>query len=160
MSFAFAFFAFDAEFPAEDETAEGVIFGPNGNDYTGTATFGSGDCGDAKESKQDDILAAIAAISSGGSDSGDGSVAVDHNYNDALAYKTAAGVGIDGATVRAYLAADYNNDRRADLYVKGRSRTNTLGEWVSPMFLDPAEYVFVYFLQGHYGPDIKSITVE
>lgn len=92
---------------------------------------------------------------------GVGAVAVDHNYGgaDTLAFKTAAGVGIDGATVAAYLKADYQASRTGPLYVKGRAVTDVNGRWTAPMLLDPATYTLVFYKQGAYGTTAADVVV-
>lgn len=108
--------------------------------------------------KQTEILTALESLSvlAGGGD-----VPVDHNYGGTgqLAYRTGAGVGINNATVRAYLRDDYEAGNRGNAYVVARTTTNVAGAWITPMFLDPEDYTLVYHAQGRYGPDTRNISV-
>ncbi len=93
---------------------------------------------------------------------GDGGIVVDHNYGgtDALAYKTAAGQGIDNAVVQAFLTSDWDAGRRGTSYIKGATTTNSRGRWVATLMLDPDVYTFVFFRQGLYGPNTQRVTVS
>lgn len=93
---------------------------------------------------------------------GSGTVQVNHDTGgtDNLAYKTGGGVGIDNASVRAYLKTDYDAGNTAESYVKGNAQTNVYGRWVLPMMLDPATYTFVFYKQGYYGPDTKEAVIS
>lgn len=92
---------------------------------------------------------------------GAGSVVVDHDYGgtDALAVKTAAGMGIDNAEIWAYLKSDYDAGNRSSSYIVARTRTNVYGRWATPMQLDPATYTLYIFKQGLYAPTTVEITV-
>jgi len=94
--------------------------------------------------------------------SSDDAVSVDHNYgsDDALAYAAANGAGIDNATIWAFTQSDWEAGNRTAAYAVARSVTTLLGRWVTPMMLDPGNYVLLYFKQGYYGPDYKSLTVS
>lgn len=93
---------------------------------------------------------------------GDGSVVVDHDTGgaDALAYKTAGGVGIDNAVIRAYLKSDYDAGNTGSAYIKATTTTDVNGRWTNQMNLDPATYTLYYFKQGSYGPDTQEVAVE
>ena len=93
---------------------------------------------------------------------GTGSVVVDHDYGgaDALAYKTAGGVGIDNAVIRAYLKTDYDAGNTGSGYIVATTTTDVNGRWTNQMNLDPATYTLYYFKQGAYGPDTQEVTVE
>ncbi len=93
---------------------------------------------------------------------GSGSVVVDHDYGgaDALAYKTAGGVGIDNAVIRAYLKTDYDAGNTGSAYIKASITTDVNGQWSAQMNLDPETYTLYYFKQGAYGPDTQEVTVE
>jgi len=93
---------------------------------------------------------------------GIGSVIVDHDYGgtDALAYKTAGGVGIDNAVIIAYLKSDYDAGNYGSAFVKATTHTDVDGRWVNSMHLDPATYTLYYCKQGYYGPDTMEVTVE
>jgi hypothetical protein len=99
---------------------------------------------------------------SGAFDVGEGSVLVDHNFGapDALAYVDSHGNGIEAASIRCYLAADYNLGNYSSDFVVASTQTNFNGEWVHPMMLDPANYTLIYFKQGDFGPDRRDITVS
>jgi hypothetical protein len=103
------------------------------------------------------VDASISAIPG----TGDGSVSVDHDYGstDALAYKTSGGVGINNASVRAYLTTDYDAGNRSSAYVKGTTTTDVNGRWETPLLLDPGAYTLEFCLQGYYGPDTQEVTV-
>jgi len=92
---------------------------------------------------------------------GVGSVLVDHNYGgtDALAYQTAAGGGIEGATIVAYLTENWDASERSQDFAKGKVQTDAAGRWARGMMLEPGAYTLLYYLQGYYGPDTKQITV-
>ena len=96
---------------------------------------------------------------------GTGPIAVDQNYGGplALAYQTAMGVGIVGATVLAYLTSDYNAGRRAQNFAQGRTVTIAGGVWQTPLMLLPLgtanDYTILFTLPGAYGPDTVTITV-
>lgn len=92
---------------------------------------------------------------------GDGSVAVDHNYpvDGALCYTTTEGVGIDNATVRVFLASDYNANRRSNEFVVATTFTVVGGTWQMQLMLDPAEYVVQFNKQGAFGPNAVNLTV-
>jgi hypothetical protein len=96
-----------------------------------------------------------------GLSSGHGSVEVDHDYGtaDALRFTTSGGLGIDGATIRAYLKSDWDADLRGDAYVKGRAETDVNGRWVAPMWLDAATYTLAYALSGNNLTTTKEVTV-
>lgn len=93
---------------------------------------------------------------------GDGSVLVDHDTGgaDNLTYLTGGGAGIDNATVKAFLKADWDAGNRTSAYVKGVATTDTNGQWEEPMQLDPATYTFLFNLQGSYGPDAVEQAVS
>lgn len=109
------------------------------------------------------ILSAIADIDVGGGGGdgvGTGDVAVDHSFGgtDALRYVDPDGFGIDGATVKAYLASDY--DAAPPAYrVRGQTATKSDGRWVAPLQLDPATaYVIVVEKVGMDTAAIARIT--
>jgi len=93
--------------------------------------------------------------------SGTGEISVDHDYGgtDVLAYKTAGGVGIDNATIKAYLKTDYDAGNVSAEYVKAISTTDVNGRWDNAMLLDAATYTLYYYKQGEYGPNTKEVTV-
>jgi len=96
-----------------------------------------------------------------GLSSGTGSVEVDHDYGstDALRFTTSGGLGIDGATIRAYLKSDWDADLRGDAYVKGRAETDVNGRWLAPMWLDAATYTLAYSVSGNNTTTTKEVTV-
>lgn len=114
----------------------------------------------------DKMAATIAAnldapVSEGGAGtgSGDGDTAVNHDTGgaDALAYLDAGGAGVDGATVRAYLKADYD---AGTFTVRGRATTDSAGRWVAPMYLNSGlTYTLVFAAQGRFGPDTTEVTI-
>lgn len=92
---------------------------------------------------------------------GGGPTAVNHNYcgTDSLAYKTAAGIGIEGATVQAFLKTDYDADNRSQAYLKATTGTDVNGRFNRDLMLSAGTYTLVYFKQGAYGPNAVEITV-
>ena len=121
------------------------------------------DIAPASESKQDVIISDLADLSTDVDalpDAGEGSVVVNHDSggSDYLAYKT-GGVGIDNATVRAYLTSDISSGNLGAAYIKGTTTTDVNGQWAKAMNLDPGAYTFYFFKQGYYGPDTKTYTV-
>lgn len=103
--------------------------------------------------------AALAnAPAGGGGGTGDGDTEVDHDTGgtDNLRY-TVSGSGVDNATVRAYLTADYE----AGTYTaRGRTVTRSDGRWVAPLFLNSGlEYTIVFEKPGQYGPDVREVTI-
>ncbi|KPK67831.1 MAG: hypothetical protein AMJ84_12250 [Acidithiobacillales bacterium SM23_46] len=101
-------------------------------------------------------------IKTGELQAGQGAIRVDHNHGgaDNLAYKTAGNIGIDNATVYAYLKTDYDAGNTAIAYVKAKTTTDVNGRWATPMMLDAGTYILYYFKQNAYGPDTQQITVS
>lgn len=93
--------------------------------------------------------------------SGLGSVVVDHHYGgkDALTVVTAAGAKVGQATIRVYLADDYDNNRRERNYVIASVRTLSNGRWDAPVLLDPGTYVLLVFKPGHIRPKTHRLVV-
>lgn len=93
---------------------------------------------------------------------GIGSVAVNHNFcgTDSLSYKTSAGIGIEGATVQAFLTTDYEADNRTQAYLKATTGTDVNGRFNRDLMLSAATYTIVYFKQGAYGPNAVQIIVS
>ena len=110
----------------------------------------------------DSLIAGTDELQVDADGTGDGSVVVDHDYGgtDALAYKTAGGVGIDNAVVRAYLKTDYDAGNTASAYIKASTTTDVNGRWTYEMNLDPATYTLYYFKQGAYAPSTQEVTVQ
>ena len=98
----------------------------------------------------------------GGEFNGEGSVIVDWNYNGGdYRYLTGVGgVGINNASIYAYLKNDYDNNRREAQYIVGQTWTNVDGEWRHPLNMDPGDYTLYYFKRGQYGPDTQEVTVS
>lgn len=93
---------------------------------------------------------------------GSGAVQVDHNYGgaDVLAYKTQAGIGIDGAVVRVFLKTDFDMGNTSINYMVAETSTDINGRWVMALMLSPAIYSIQFFKQGQYGPDTVNVTVS
>lgn len=87
-----------------------------------------------------------------------GDILVDHNYGGTDALRvTQDGVGIDGATIRAYRTTDYN----AGTYTKrGEAVTGTDGRWIAPMMLDAGDYTLVISKSSAYQSQVVEITVS
>ncbi len=92
---------------------------------------------------------------------GSGAISVNHDTGgtDNLTYKTSEGAGIDNATVRAYLTADYDAGSRTDAFVKALTTTTTTGRWTGTMRLDAEDYTFEFSKQGLFGPDTQEQAV-
>lgn len=94
---------------------------------------------------------------------GSGEVEVNHNYGgaDNLRYVVEEdGAGIGDAVVRAYLSDDYSAGNRTTDYLRAEVRTASDGRWQQTMMLDPNDYTLVFYKPGHYGPDVRQITVS
>lgn len=89
---------------------------------------------------------------------GDGDTPIDHDTGgaDNLRY-VASGVGVDDATVRAYLKADYD----ANVYTeRGRTHTRSDGRWAEPMYLNAGlTYTVTFSKPGTYQVSTKDVTV-
>jgi hypothetical protein len=118
---------------------------------TASASINPGDA------ETDSNIFALVSKTTGG-----GSVLVDHNYGgpDNLAYRTATGQGIVGATILAYITSDYTAGRTDSTYVVGRTVTIESGRWQLPLSLDPGDYTLVCVLPNVYGPNSTNITVS
>lgn len=88
-------------------------------------------------------------------------VIVDHNYggSERMAYQARPGLGIEKATVRAFLKEDWAKGNHSDRFVIGRTITGRQGHWQQPMQLPPGEYVLV-FTHANFGPDVCELTVQ
>lgn len=87
-------------------------------------------------------------------------VKVDHNYGTpgALRYQTAGGAPIEGAVIRVFKKADYDQGLTDEaLFV---SATNAQGNWVAPVYLATGfTYTLHFAKEGLYGPDTREIVV-
>jgi hypothetical protein len=92
---------------------------------------------------------------------GDGAVAVDHNYGgtDALTIQTRDGRRIDNATVLAFRRSDYANGRRQAQYAVAQTTTDVNGRWASAMMLDPGDYTLFVYRQGVIQSKATNLTV-
>lgn len=92
---------------------------------------------------------------------GNGCIPVNHDYDseDALAYMSSDCCGVAGATVKIFLAADYNAGNTDSLYVVAETRTVFGGQWAHTVNLNPDDYVVVFEKFGEYGPDALQFTV-
>jgi hypothetical protein len=88
---------------------------------------------------------------------GEGDTAVDHDTGgtDSLRYLH-NGLGVDDATIRAYLKADYD----AGVYTeRGRSHTKSDGRWAQPMYLDSGlTYTITFAKPGVF--EVSKVEVE
>ena len=73
---------------------------------------------------------------------------------------TANGIGIDNATIYAFLRDDWDAGKRGIDAVRAQSRTNVEGRWEWAMLLDPNWYVMYYFKQYAWGPDTAVVQVQ
>jgi len=87
-------------------------------------------------------------------------VKVDHNYGGpgALRYQTAGGTPVQGALIRVYLKANFDQgDTDAPLAI---TQTNSQGNWTNPVSLTAgATYVIQFAKQDVYGPDKVEVVV-
>lgn len=92
---------------------------------------------------------------------GPGVIPIDQNYGgtDNLAYKTALGVGVSGATILVYLQSDYDAANRGNAFVVAKTTTIVNGSWNNIVMLNPGNYTLIYSVAGLYGPDRADITV-
>lgn len=105
----------------------------------------------------DEILKEVRDLAGTG-----GTVAVNHDYGGKDRYSYWAsndGPGIVDATILVYRAADYNAGRRGNIYVLGKTTTDSNGRWRRSLMLDPETYVLFYFKIGQFGPDTANLTV-
>ena len=143
-----------AEVNAQVDTALADYDGPTKAELDTAESNIRGADGDTLKALSDQIDAIPTA--------GDGAVMVDHDTGgtDALAYKTAGGIGIDGATVLAFTQANWDAGNRSDAHIEGQTTTDVNGRWQEPMRLDAATYVFYFNKQGQYGPDTQEQAVS
>jgi hypothetical protein len=107
------------------------------------------------------IPGTLTAISSVGTYDGPGNTAVNHDTGgtDNLRYMS-GGVGIDNATIHAYLKTNYDAGLRSSAYIIGQSTTNINGRWSSPIYLDTGNtYTIVFYKQGSYATSTAEITI-
>jgi len=106
------------------------------------------------------VQAAVAAVVAG-----DGDTPVNHDTGtpqqpvipDNLRF-VSGGVGIDNATIRAFLKSDY--DAGIFSMPRGRAVTRSDGRWVAPMFLNAGmTYVITFEKPGIFAVSTKEITV-
>lgn len=93
---------------------------------------------------------------------GAGAAQVDHNYGgpDALAFQTASGVGIDGATILIFSQADYLAGNIATGFAYGRSLTTApKGEWNTPVWLPAGTWVVYFTKPQAFYPATATIVV-
>lgn len=98
-----------------------------------------------------------AQVSLAGTGSGDTAVtsATLNDLGADMTFKTAAGAGIGGATVRAYLTTEY----AAGLFsVKGQTTTLDTGAW-GPLYLDPGAQYTITFERAGYATATTTVTV-
>lgn len=105
------------------------------------------------DDKLDDVETAIGNIDTG---EGTGDIPVDHDYggDDALRV-TESGTGVDGATIRAYLAAEYD---ASTFTIRGQATTGSDGRWITPMMLDADAYTLVVSKPGEIQE--KEVEIE
>jgi len=129
---------------------------------TGTVVY----TGDIASREASGAAAAAAALIRGGTrtledlatpEAGSGDVLVDHDTGGADNLRaTTGGVGVDGATIRAYTKADYDAGVHT---VRGEAVTGSDGRWVAPMYLDADTYVFVFAKPGVLRSKEVAVTV-
>lgn len=87
-------------------------------------------------------------------------VKVDQDYGapGALRYQAQNGTPIEGAVIRIYRKADFDLGKFQDALAI--TQTNSLGNWVDPIFLDSGQtYTVQFHKEGLYGPDKIEIVV-
>jgi len=135
-------------------TAAALALAPGGGGLTAIeealaaiqgATFETGT--DSLEAIRDQVDAVCGGA-------GEGKVAVDHNTIGRVT--TADGVGVSGATIRAYLETDYD----AGIYtLRAATTTTDTGQCLAPLYLDDnVAYVLIIGKLGVYGPVKLEIT--
>lgn len=93
-----------------------------------------------------------------GSSTGDGDTPVDHNYGGTDALRVLeSGVPVDDATIRAYVAADY--DAGTFAAKPPTTFTGSDGRWTAPLMLDPDAYVLVVSKANAIVTKIVRLTV-
>lgn len=97
--------------------------------------------------------------------SGAGAISVDHDFggHDELAYQTATGIPIVGASILAFPQAVFTAalpGRPDSLDAVASSETVANGRWAYAMQLDPGDYTLVFQKSGYFGPDDVPLTVE
>jgi hypothetical protein len=76
---------------------------------------------------------------------------------DALRYVDGSGAGVGGATVRAYVKADYDAGAYVD---RGRTATRSDGRWVAPLYLDAGvTYTVTFAKPGAYQLSKRDVSV-
>ena len=115
----------------------------------------------------DDLLSGVhgAGAWTSVNEPGTGDVAITHDYGSADAYRIIddSGNGVDGATVKAYLASDYAAGNLAVSFIKGETYTGTVsgsaGRWLAPLYLDAGVYTLVAEKPGVIRASTKTLTV-
>jgi hypothetical protein len=100
----------------------------------------------------------ISAAIGGGS--GDGAIVVGDDYGGGDYRVESAGIPVDDAVIRAFLADDYDAGRRTAVHVKGETTTDVAGRWINPLLLDPGDYVLLVARQGAFSPAVVRLTVQ
>jgi hypothetical protein len=93
---------------------------------------------------------------------GEGPIPVDHNYGgaDNLRVLDPGGAAIQGASITAYLSAEYDAGNRGSSFIRGRSSTDANGRWRSAMSLFPADYTLITVKPGYTLPTTTLLTVS
>jgi hypothetical protein len=98
---------------------------------------------------------------------GTGPVAVNHNTDpvgttsaDAMRVVDSAGDGVEGVTITAYLAGDYQTGRTALAEGQGFTTTGTDGRWLQSLNLFHATNYIIYVIKpGLYGPVATALSL-
>lgn len=104
------------------------------------------------------MIEVSGSLAIGGGGSGNGDVAVDHNYSgtDALRVVGSDNLPVDNAVIRAYVLADYNN---GDIDPQPPTTyTGSDGRWVEPLSLDADTYKVIVY--NPLTKKNKSFTLE
>lgn len=112
--------------------------------------------GDGGYQYTEDALA-LAPSASDGDGSGAIAVTEDTGGTNNLAAIDPSGHGIQGVTVRAYLAAEWAASP-VTAPIRGQQVTISTGEWGGPMYLDAGTYVFTFTISG-YSAGLKTQAV-
>lgn len=92
---------------------------------------------------------------------GGGEIIVDHDYpnTDDMRVTTPTGEGIRDADVKAYLSAEYNTGSRQAEAIRGQTKTDINGRWISPFSLSAGNYTLVFSQPGRFLTTIKTLSV-
>ena len=93
---------------------------------------------------------------------GVGAVAVTENYGGDGEYRV---IDLDGspvseAWVRAFTMENWEHGNRTNEYMAAQTITDTAGNWLTPLMLDPGEYVLIIFKKDVFRTTLVNLIVE